>query len=238
MPTTTIPLLPCVDPDGTVDFFTALGFELTYQQRRPYLYLSLRRDDVELHYGRAPAGLDPDEERSGGCLVMTDDVAGFHRAFTDALRARYGKVLAQGRPRITRYRTGQSRFTTVDPSGNNIVFIRRDEPIELEYGGAAELVGLAKAIDNARILRDFKTDLKAASRALDSGLKRHRAGAAPRDIARALAHRAELAIALGERDRAARIAEELRGLDLTEEDRAALADDLAAADELNRWLSD
>ncbi|MCT7656818.1 glyoxalase [Mycobacterium deserti] len=238
MTDTTIPLLPCVAPGDTLDFFTALGFEVTYNQTRPYLYLSLRRGDVELHYGKPPAGLDPAEECSGGCLVMTDDVAGYHRAFSEALRARYGKVLAKGRPRITRYRPGQTRFTTVDPSGNNIVFISRDEPIELEYGGSKKLTGLAKAIDNARILRDFKTDHRAAARALDSALKRHRATASPRDVARALANRAELAVALGDRDRAIQIAEELRNFPLTEQDRAELADDLSAAVDLQRWLSD
>ncbi|MDW5328297.1 hypothetical protein [Plantactinospora sp. KLBMP9567] len=69
-----------------------------------------------------------------------------------------GKVLVKGLPRITRFRPGASRFTIVDPSGNSIVFIRRDEPQDLEYGGSKQLTGLAKVLDNARILREFKTD--------------------------------------------------------------------------------
>jgi hypothetical protein len=238
MTDTTIPVLPCVSPDETLDFFGALGFEVTYKQTRPYLYLALRRGEVELHYGKAPSGLDPAEETSGGCLVMTDDVAGYHRDFTDALRARYGKVLAKGRPRITRFRPGQTRFTAIDPSGNNIVFISTEEPVELEYGGSKKLTGLAKAIDNARILRDFKTDPAAAARALDSGLRRHRATASTREVARALANRAEVAVALGDRARAEEIAVELRSLALTDEDRAELADELRAAADLERWLSD
>jgi hypothetical protein len=237
MKDTTIPLLPCVSPDETLDFFGALGFEVTYKQTRPYLYLALRRGEVELHYGKAPSGLDPAEETSGGCLVMTDDVAGYHRAFTHALRSRYGKVLAKGRPRITRFRPGQTRFTTVDPSGNNIVFISREEPVELEYGGSRELTGLAKAIDNARILRDFKTDPAAAAMALDSGLRRHRSTASVRDVARALANRAEVAVALDDRARAEEIAVELRALALRDEDRAELADELRAATDLEKWLS-
>lgn len=238
MSATTIPLMPCVAPDATRDFFTALGFDVTYDQTHPYLYLAFRRDDVELHFGAAPSALDPAEERSGGCVVITDDVADYHRAFTDALRACYGKVLATGRPRITRFRPGQSRFTAVDPSGNSIIFVNRDEPTELEYGGSKRLTGLAKVLDNARILRDFKTDHEAAARVLDTGLRKYRATAPVLDVARALAGRAELAIALGDRPRANAIATELRALALTDADRIALAEELRAADELERWLGD
>jgi hypothetical protein len=186
---------------------------VTYNQIRPYLYLSFKRGDVELHFGKPPSTLDPSEERSGGCLVMTDDVARYHRAFTEALRARYGKVLSTGRPRITRFRTGQTRFTAVDPSGNNIIFISRDEPAELEYGGSKKLTGLAKVIDNARILREFKTDDVAAARALDVGLRRHRASAPVRDVARALVDRAELAVVLGDEARARELAAELHAIE-------------------------
>ncbi|MBO0679741.1 glyoxalase [Mycolicibacterium sp. S2-37] len=234
-------MLPCVAPDETVELFNALGFQTTYQQTRPYLYLSFCRAETEIHYGRASKNLDPAEERSGGCLVMVDDqdtLAGLHREFTAALRAHYGKVLASGRPRMTRFRAGQTRFTVVDPSGNSVIFISRDDPAELEYGGSSSLTGLAKVIDNARILRDFKTDLKAAARVLDIGLRRHRAGASARDLARALAARAELAVALDDRAGAREIGAELQALDLTDDDRVALAGELSAADELDRWLSD
>ncbi len=57
-------------------------------------------------------------------------------ASLSALRRVHGNVLSSGRPRITRYRPGSSRFTLIDPSGNSIVFIQRDEQAELEYGGS------------------------------------------------------------------------------------------------------
>ena len=102
MTDTTIPLLPCVSPDETLDFFGALGFELTYKQTRPYLYLAFRRGEVELHYGKAPSGLDPAEETSGGCLVMTDDVAGLsprlHRRAARPLRQGAGEGEAPDHP--------------------------------------------------------------------------------------------------------------------------------------------
>src|SRR5690606_34793432 len=119
--------------------------------------------------------LDPAREESGGCLVMVDAVAPYHAAFVAAMR----RVHGSGLPRITRYRPGASRFTLIDPSGNSIIFIQRNEPAELEYGGSKKLMGLAKALDNARILREFKNDDLQAFRALKSAMRRHGADASP-----------------------------------------------------------
>jgi hypothetical protein len=43
------------------------------------------------------------------------------------MRRAYGRVLAKGLPRITRYRTGASRFTVTDLSGNLSVDARLGE---------------------------------------------------------------------------------------------------------------
>ena len=117
---TTVPLLPCVSADDTLGFYRSLGFEVTWDQRKPYLFLALRFSGFELHFGRAPRDTDPAQESSCGCLVMVDAVAPYHAAFTRAMRQAYGRVLATGQPRITRCRPGASRFTLVDPSGNSI----------------------------------------------------------------------------------------------------------------------
>ncbi|NVI98602.1 glyoxalase [Myxococcus sp. AM009] len=234
---TTVPLLPCVSADETLEFYQALGFAVTYQMTKPYLYLALRWSNIDLHFGRGAKSLDPSEENSGGCLVMVDAVEPYHRAFTDALRAKYGKVLATGRPRITRFKPGQSRFSLIDPTGNNIIFIQRDEPEDLEYGGSAKLTGLAKAIDNARILREFKNDDKAAARALDIGLARHEAEAPVEDRVRALAARLELAVALGDATTGRALKQQLQALPLSEDARRQLSDELKAAERLEEWLA-
>ncbi|MDI3287035.1 hypothetical protein [Polyangium sp. 15x6] len=233
---TTIPLLPCVSPDETLAFYRALGFETTYEMTRPYLYLALRFRGFELHFGKGPKGLDPKEESSGGCLVLVDAVEPYHRTFTEALRAKYGKVLARGRPRITRFRPGQSRFSLIDPSGNNIIFIQRGEP-DLEYGGSKALSGLAKTIDNARILRDFKNDDKGAARVLDVALAKYGAGAPVEDRVRAMAARMELAIALDDAASGQALREQLKALPLSEEERDRLSEELKAAERLSEWLS-
>ena len=237
MSETTIPVLPClVDPDDVLEFYRSLGFEVTYDMRRPYLYLAIQFGDIHLHFGRGSSGLDPANEDAGGALVMVDELEPYHAVFTAGLRARHGKVLSSGRPRMTRLRPDQSRFTVVDPSGNNIIFIRRDAPDDLDYGGSHELEGLERVLDSARILREFKQDDRAAARVLDVGLRRFGDHALPVVLARALAARVELAIVLDDegaaRDAAVRLAE----LPLSEDERAQIADDLAAASRLADWL--
>lgn len=149
----------------------------------------------------------------------------------------YGKVLAKGAPRITRFRPSQSRFTVVDPSGNNIIFIQRDEPEDLEYGGSKSLKGLARAVDNARILREFKNDDRTAARVLDVGLRRF-PGADAVDLVKALTARAEIAIALGEIEIARKIREAVDAVTLGPGDAESLADELDSVRRLEAWLTD
>lgn len=229
---TMVPLLACTDVDGTLEFWRAMGFTVTYEQTKPYLYLAFEWSGFALHYGRASDGT----EAGGGCLVMVDTVAAYHAAFTAAMRAHYGKVLAAGLPRITRFRPGASRFTLTDPSGNSIIFIQRDEPMTLEYGGAKHLTGLARVLDNARILREFKNDDRAAFRALNSGLRRHGDSATARDRATALAALIELCTALDEPDRAREWGAQLAAITLTGEERAQVRAAVADPALLDAWL--
>ncbi|MFE0107268.1 glyoxalase [Streptomyces sp. NPDC059009] len=235
---TTVPVLPCVDADETLAFYRALGFEVTYEMRKPYLYLALAYSGFSLNFGKAPEGADPSREDVGACLVMVDAVAPYHAAFTAAMRQAYGKVLASGRPRITRYRPGASRFTLVDPAGNSVMFIQRDEPMELEYGGSKELPPLARALDNARIYREFKNDDRAAVRVLTSALRRHGDAAPAVDRALALATLVELAVAMGEHGKVEGLALELKALELSEAEQERVADELRLAQDLEAWLGE
>lgn len=237
MPTTTVPVLPCADPDATVAFYEGLGFTVIHRQHRPYLYLAFLLDDIEVHFTAASPGLDVAEENSGGFLAFVDDVAPAHARFVETLRDRLGRVPVTGLPRLTRLRPGQTRFVVYDPSGNGITVINRDEP-DIEYGGSTQLSGLAKAHDNVRIFRDFKNDDVLAARALDTALRRYGADAPRLDLARALADRAELAVVLGDREQAGAARASLAALALTDDEKYLLASELAALAQVEDWMGE
>jgi hypothetical protein len=96
-----------------------------------------------------------------------------------------------------------------------VIFIQRDEPMELEYGGSASLTGIAKALDNARILREFKNDDLAAFRALNSAIRRPKPDDADVDRAAAIAVMIELAPAAGQAGRIEELQDRLRAIPLT-----------------------
>ncbi|MBB2914321.1 hypothetical protein FHS43_005633 [Streptosporangium becharense] len=64
----TVPLLPCRSIDEIVEFYTMLGFIRTYYQVRPNPYVSLRREDLQLHFFGIPE-FKP-EDSYGSCLVV------------------------------------------------------------------------------------------------------------------------------------------------------------------------
>ena len=226
----TISLFPCVALSETLDFYQTLGFEVLYQQEEPYLYAAVRRGGVELHFAK----LTTWHSRNAVCLVFVPHVADYHRRFSDALRVKYGSVPTAGLPRVTRLRKGHTRFHLFDPSGNVLLCIERDEP-EKDYSwNQAERSSLAGAIDSAVFLRDTYVNDKAAAQVLDKALAQLDAGD-PVERARALATRAELAVAMGDVDRAATLRGELRRIPLSKEDRARFRDELEAADALERW---
>lgn len=230
-----IPVLPCVSLDETLDFYRALGFEVTRRQTEPYLYGAVHRRGVDLHF-HGPRKLDPKKSFSI-CLVMVDDLQSPHRAFIDGLRQAYGKIPLAGFPRITRLWKGQTRFAVFDPAGNSIIFIARDEPDATYDEPEPGKSRLAWALDTAVWLRDLKGyDDVAAARVLDVALARN-GPAAPIEQARALAARAELAVALGEQDRADALRAELQKLPLSDEERERYRDELQAADDLEKLLS-
>ncbi len=227
----TIPCLPCVSLEETFPFYEMLGFEVTYRQKAPSVYGVVRRGACELHFFGLK-GLVPKDAFST-CLVLVSDVEGLHQSFTRAMSQVLGKAPVAGLPRISRMKPGQTRFTVTDPAGNSVIFIKRgaeDQAAGEEYKQPGQ-TRIQRAINTAARLRDFKGDDLAAAKVLDTALA-HPGQTDLYDRARALIARAELAIALGDRQHAIALRAELETLRLSETERERLRVELQAADQV------
>src|SRR5690554_1284779 len=205
----TIPALPCVSLDETLEFWSALGFDITYRQKAPSPYGVVARDGYELHlYGLK--GLDPGTAFTT-CLVLVPEVEELHAEFSASLRTALGRSPAKGLPRISRMRPGQSRFTLTDPNGTSVIYIKygpEDEAKAQAYTDP-DLTPLQSAIKMAERLRDYHLHDHSAAKALDNALKRAD-DEAPQDRETALLMRAELARAMDDEELAERLESTVR----------------------------
>ncbi|SDG23698.1 hypothetical protein SAMN05216553_106321 [Lentzea fradiae] len=158
----TIPLLPCASIDEVAEFYVMLGFTVTYRQYRPTEYLSVRREDVDLHFFARP-GHEPAESYSS-CLIQVEDPRSLYDAFAAGMRTVYGRVLLTGIPRMTRPR--RDGFLVVDPGGNWIRVVpsvRENEPVRN---------GLTRALRNAVTLAGSHGAERQALKILEGALAR------------------------------------------------------------------
>lgn len=104
----TIPILPCRSIDDTIAFYAALGFEVTYRQKRPNTYAVVERGGIGLHFF-VLRDLDPTSSYSSCYVKVTTDIDVLYGAFTDGLRRTLGRLPSRGVPRIAAALLGDSK---------------------------------------------------------------------------------------------------------------------------------
>jgi catechol 2,3-dioxygenase-like lactoylglutathione lyase family enzyme len=227
----TYPCLPCADLDGSIAFYESLGFKRTYRQVRPNPYAVVAREDIHIHlFGMD--GFDP-ADSYGTAIVVVPDPDSLYRDFAAGLRATHGKLPVAGIPRILRPRKkyGTVRgFSVVDPGGNWLRISRLGDSEEEDSAEKAE--GLAQIVYVAARLGDARGDEALGLKTLESGLTRLGDAAEAIDLARALLYRAELAVRTRNHELAQSSLAAAEALELTDDDRAALADEFAHVTEL------
>ena len=126
---------------------------------------------------------------------------------------------------------GVRQFLMTDPGGN---IIRIGQPVDAKAiqtdGG---LPRLERALEAASLLMDSKADPETAARVLGGALAGTADGPAPL-LARARILWADAALAVGDDALAASLLDDVAGMSFGPDDRAALADELARADDLRR----
>ncbi|TDB78294.1 VOC family protein [Micromonospora sp. KC723] len=235
MTETMIPILPAKSINDTLDFYRALGFEVTYQQQRPNTYASVRRGGIELHFF-VLKDLQP-ANNWGTCYVTTTDADGLYDAFTAGIRGLLGKVPSRGVPRINPLKDmpfyGVRQFIVVDPAGN---YIRIGQPITEQSADASPRSRLERALETGSRLADAKGDFSTAAKVLDGALAAD-TGAEPALRFRALVLRADIALRLDDPTSAQRFLADAAGLPLTTADKIRLSDDLRRIAELRTTLA-
>jgi catechol 2,3-dioxygenase-like lactoylglutathione lyase family enzyme len=183
------PVLPCADLDDALAFYTALGFTVTFHQRRPYATAVVELDEIAIHLFSMD-GFDP-ATSYGSAIITVASPGERHEAFKAGLRDLYGKVPVKGIPRLLppRRKAGTATgFSVVDVGGNWLRFYRHgsseDDPAERRSG-------LARVIDVAARQGDSRGDDAQAIAVLDAGLLRY-LDAPPIELFEARLYRAEL----------------------------------------------
>lgn len=183
----TYPILPCASLDQALTFYNALGFAVSYQQRRPNPYAVVELDDIVIHL----SGIDGFDAANSyaSAIITVPDIARLHESFTEGLRRDFGRVPTAGIPRLLRLRRKAGTatgFSVIDVGGNWLRFYAL---------GASEdetpRSGLARVIDVAARQGDSRGDEARAIAVLQAGLRRY-PDAPPAERDEALAYLAEL----------------------------------------------
>jgi catechol 2,3-dioxygenase-like lactoylglutathione lyase family enzyme len=223
----TYPCLPCANLDETVAFYETLGFKRTYRQIRPNPYAVVALEDMQIHL----FGIDGFQaaDSYGTVIIAVPDPEHYYRTFAARLRETFGKLPVAGIPRILRPRKKYGTvhgFNIVDPGGNWLRFYKLGDTESKE-----KPEGLEGAILVAARLGDAHGDEAIALKTLESGIVRF-PDAPAIDRARAYLYRAELAVRMNNRELAQISLQAVQSLELTDDERASIADELAHVVEL------
>ena len=223
-----IPILPSRSIDDQLEFYESLGFEVTYRQKTPNVFASVQRGAIELQFF-VLKGYEPADSYST-CYVIVSDVDTLYADFREGMKLSLGRIPTRGIPRIGALRDmsyGVRQFLLTDPGGN---IIRIGQPLAATEA-TRPTSRLEKALGAATLLMDSKGDPQTTARVIDAAMA-DEPDAPDRIQVQALILRAEAAHALGDDALAIELLGKASLISLDPDERAALADDLARAEEL------
>ncbi|SOD62878.1 hypothetical protein SAMN06297387_10841 [Streptomyces zhaozhouensis] len=227
----TIPLLPCQTIQPVVDFYTALGFEVTFVQRSPNPFAVVERGDIGLQFFGMKK-YEPSQSYST-CYVLTDDVDGLYEAFRAGLKAAYGRIPSRGIPRIGPLKDmsyGVRQFLMTDPGGN-CVRVGQPTSEDPSHRPAPEET-FARALHNATLFADSKEDPAGAAKIIDRVLALDGERPTPAQLVRLLVLRGDVAGRLGDETTAVSALKKAAAVRLSGEERRSVSGELERLQDL------
>ncbi|GAB6927359.1 hypothetical protein JCM10914A_13420 [Paenibacillus sp. JCM 10914] len=120
----TIPIFDCDYErfDTHLEFYTALGFDITYYQKAPYRFASVAKNGIG-EFSFYGVKRYKEEGNIGGCYVVVPNVREIFEELKANLKAYYGRIPYQGTPRISRLnQTAEDwRVNVTDSCGNTMI---------------------------------------------------------------------------------------------------------------------
>ena len=226
----TYPILPARELDEAIAFYETLGFKRTYRQVRPNPYAVVALEDIQIHLCGIE-GFNPADSYAS-VIIAVPDPDGLYQTFAARLRSKYGKLPVAGIPRILRPRKryGTVRgFTVIDPGGNwlRVYKLGDSQPDATQE----KTEGLAQSVLVAARLADAHGNDALALKTLDNGLARFPQAALIERV-KAYLYRAELAVRLNNPALARASLRAALALELTDDEKAMLAEEVTHVSEL------
>ncbi|MFG1998171.1 bleomycin resistance protein [Spirillospora sp. NPDC048911] len=227
----TTPIFPCRSIDDCWAFYEALGFELAFRQTRPNPFIAVQRGGIELQF----FGLKGHDPTTGlfMCYVTTTGVDALYEAFRSGLKASLGRIPTRGLPRIGRLGEmsyGVRQFLVTDPDGNQL---RIGQPTSEDFSHRpAPKDKVGKALHTARLFVNSKEDFGGAAKVLDHLLAADGADLTLTQRLEVLVLRADVALQLEDEPRAQELVAEAVRIELSDEERAAVSDELHRLNDL------
>ncbi|MCR8844292.1 hypothetical protein NQ117_11405 [Paenibacillus sp. SC116] len=240
----TIPIFNCDYDlfDTHLEFYTAMGFEMSYYQKAPYRFSSVQKDGIgEFSF----YGVKKFEEEGniGGCYVVVPNIRSIYEELKANLKAYYGKIPSKGTPRFSRLnQTAEDwRVNITDPAGNTIIIgeslgdsttlmKKEDERVK------ALESKFEKAYTQAYRFAYSKEDYLAARNTIEAALLKFKEDVTNELLFKAKVLQTEIYVLLGQADKANDALQEVEKITLTADEQANVKESIERLQELREEL--
>jgi hypothetical protein len=237
----TIPIFDCMfEIDEVLEFYTALGFEITYYQKAPYRFASIKNNITEISfYGNK--NFDP-EQNAGSCYIVVPNIDEVYNELKSNLKSYYGKIPVRGLPRFSRLnQTAEDRRINItDPSGNTLIIGQplgdSTNMMQAEEARLKSVSTFEKSYKQAYRFAYSKEDFRAAKHLLEYAFIKHSDGISTELLYKAKVLELDVLHTLGQLDKAKSKLAEIEAILLTEEEMNSLADEIERFMELKEKL--
>lgn len=228
--------------DKHLEFYTAMGFKITYYQKSPYRFASVLSDRIgEFSF----YGVKNHSENGniGGCYVCSVNVNDDFNELKSNLKSYYGKIPSKGMPRFSRLnKTAEDvRFNITDLCGNTIIVgesLGESQTLmdEEEKRVKSLKSDFEKLYNKAYRFAYSKEDFLAARNTIEVAFYNLKEDISKELLLKAKVLQIEIFDSLGQKEEAKRIIKEVEKLGFTSDERENLKEFFERMDELKKEL--